>query len=53
MSRALDGKEENATEKARACMDLYRSVSQAWESAIGSGYWPCALPPETFARWYS
>lgn len=39
-------------ENARAALDLYRSHSAEWESAVSSGNWPSALPPSTFSRCY-
>jgi RNA exonuclease 4 len=39
-------------ENARAALDLYRSHSTEWESAVSSGNWPSALPPSTFSRCY-
>ena len=39
-------------ENARAAMDLYRSQSEEWESAVSRGHWPSCLPPNTFSRCY-
>jgi hypothetical protein len=40
-------------EKARAAMDLYRSASEVWEAAINAKQWPCTLPPDAFANYYT
>jgi RNA exonuclease 4 len=38
---------------ARAALELYIGYSIDWEKTIKSGEWPCALPPDTFARCYT
>jgi hypothetical protein len=69
MSRLVETKEDNAVsltkfelaydsqiiqaEKARGIMDLYRTVSLAWEEQVSSGRWPCILPPSAFARCFN
>ncbi|KAI0067822.1 hypothetical protein BV25DRAFT_1834814 [Artomyces pyxidatus] len=43
---------EHPLENARAALDLFRSAEQAWETAIGSGSWPCTLPPAAYSEFF-
>ncbi|KIM75408.1 hypothetical protein PILCRDRAFT_79081 [Piloderma croceum F 1598] len=52
MSRRIQDQQQNPLENARAALDLYRSHSTEWESAVSGGNWPSALPPSTFSRCY-
>ncbi|KII93892.1 hypothetical protein PLICRDRAFT_171594 [Plicaturopsis crispa FD-325 SS-3] len=52
MCRRIQDDTQNPLETARAALDLYRSHSSEWESAVSKGNWPSALPPSTFSRCY-
>ncbi|KJA29397.1 hypothetical protein HYPSUDRAFT_154475 [Hypholoma sublateritium FD-334 SS-4] len=52
MARRCQEGQIHPVENARAALDLYRSVADAWEGSIARGNWPCALPPSTFSRCY-
>ncbi|TDL28522.1 hypothetical protein BD410DRAFT_781040 [Rickenella mellea] len=52
MRRRIQDGVQNSFENATAALDLYRSHSSAWEQAVVSKQWPCALPPSTYSRCY-
>ncbi|KZW02105.1 hypothetical protein EXIGLDRAFT_596966, partial [Exidia glandulosa HHB12029] len=52
MMRRIQVQGEEPAESARASMDLYRTTSPQWETAIANGQWPCAIPPSQYSRCY-
>ncbi|CAA7258802.1 unnamed protein product [Cyclocybe aegerita] len=44
---------EDPVELSRAAMDLFRSCEEVFEEEVASRGWPCDLPPERFASYFS
>ncbi|GLB36423.1 putative exonuclease [Lyophyllum shimeji] len=53
MGRNVGMEYEDSLELSRASMDLFRCCEQALEKVVLDGGWPCNLPPETFAAYYT
>ncbi|KAG9104939.1 biotin synthase [Ceratobasidium sp. 370] len=51
MERRIQSGYINSAEDARACVDVFRSVQEDWESCIFNEQWPCILAPEAYAQY--
>ncbi|KAJ7597615.1 hypothetical protein C8J56DRAFT_771385, partial [Mycena floridula] len=53
MGRKIGLDYEDSTELTRASMDLFRKLSTWFEGIIGSGAWPCDLPPPSYSQYFT